>query len=113
MCIGALATSHAMQPLHNQAVNVPSHDMPKCAACQFGKQTIVQCPENKQESLKNVLEYCQERNYNQEKEYLSIVSNVQQEEESSQVKVLEIKKSRLKYPIYPSHLKADSSSLIL
>ena len=42
---GVLATSHAMQLLHKQAANIPSHDLPKCAACQFGKQTNLSVPE--------------------------------------------------------------------
>ena len=36
---GALATTNAMKRLHKRAANVPHHDTPKCAACQFGKQT--------------------------------------------------------------------------
>ena len=39
MRTGALATSHAMKRLYKRAANIPSHDMPKCAGCQFGKQT--------------------------------------------------------------------------
>ena len=34
---GALATTKAMKQLHTRAANVPHHDTPKCAACQFGK----------------------------------------------------------------------------
>ena len=36
---GALATSQSKQSLHTQAVKIPVHDLPKCAACQFGRQT--------------------------------------------------------------------------
>ena len=36
---GALATSHTVQWLHRWVANIPVHDMPKCAACWFGKQT--------------------------------------------------------------------------
>ena len=41
---GALAKTHAMQRLHKRAANVPPHDLPKCAACQFGKQTYRSVP---------------------------------------------------------------------
>ena len=36
---GALATSQSKQSLHTQAAKIPVHDLPKCAACQFGRQT--------------------------------------------------------------------------
>ena len=36
---GALSTSQAMKRLHTRAANKPSHDLPKCAAYQFGRQT--------------------------------------------------------------------------
>ena len=39
MCTSsALAISHAIQGLHKWAANIPSHDLPKYAAYQFGKQ---------------------------------------------------------------------------
>ena len=38
MCKSTLATSHAMQRLHKCGANIPSHDMPKCSMCKFGKQ---------------------------------------------------------------------------
>ena len=36
---GALATTQAMRRLHERAANVTPAEMPRCAACQFGKQT--------------------------------------------------------------------------
>ena len=44
---GALATSHAMQQLQKCTTIIPSHDMSKCAACQFGKQTNQTVPGKK------------------------------------------------------------------
>ena len=36
---GALATSESMRRLHTRAANLSHSELPKCAACQFGKQT--------------------------------------------------------------------------
>ena len=44
---------------------------------------IARCLENKPESLKNIVEYCQRRNFNRDKESLLIILNALQEEESS------------------------------
>jgi hypothetical protein len=39
MRTGVLASSESMRRLHTAASKVPAHDMPRCAACQFGRQT--------------------------------------------------------------------------
>ena len=36
---GVLATSQSMRSLHTRAANLLNSDLPKCAACQFGRQT--------------------------------------------------------------------------
>jgi transposase InsO family protein len=36
---GVLAKSQQMRQLHSRIKNIPSHNLPKCAACQFGRQT--------------------------------------------------------------------------
>ena len=50
---GAFATTNAMKRLHKQAANVPHHDTPKCAACQFGKQTRQSAPGKRTKAIKD------------------------------------------------------------
>ena len=50
---GALATTKAMKQLHTRAANVPHHDTPKCAACQFGKQTRRSTPGRVSSAIKD------------------------------------------------------------
>ena len=39
MRTGVLASSETMRRLHTAASRLPNHDLPRCAACQFGRQT--------------------------------------------------------------------------
>ena len=41
---GALASSDKQRRLHTRAANIPSHDLPKCGSCLFGKQTRKRVP---------------------------------------------------------------------
>jgi len=50
---GALATTNAMKRLHKRAANVPHNDTPRCAACQFGKQTRKPAPGKRTTAIKD------------------------------------------------------------
>ena len=41
---GALSSSDKQKRLHTRASNIPSHDLPKCGSCMFGKQTRKRVP---------------------------------------------------------------------
>ena len=44
---GVLASTQAMKTLHTRATKIPVHELPKCAACQFGRQTNRKVPVNR------------------------------------------------------------------
>ena len=50
---GVLASSASMRRLHTAAARIPPHDLPKCAACQFGRQTSRPVPGKVHKTVKD------------------------------------------------------------
>ena len=53
MRTGALASSEGMRRLHNAASKIQPSDLPKCSACQFGRQTNRSVPGSKSSAIKD------------------------------------------------------------
>jgi hypothetical protein len=107
--MGVMAMSQSYERLHNRVRKLRHEDLPKCAACQFGKQTSRRVPGRKSRMIKEKWEFSLQKLCILENECLWIILFVRLEEEKSKVKEFETEDAKRQYQKRRNHTVEDVS----